>query len=58
MKAFKNKAEELYRDYPIKPFMSSKDIIQRNNYIIDQMTTFVASKTQRKPVIVPIFMTC
>ena len=58
MKAFKLKAEELYRSYPIKPFMSSKDISQRNNYIIEQMTAFVAFKTQRKPVILPIFMTC
>ena len=58
MKAFKQKADELYRTYPIKPFMSQKDIIQRNNYIIEQMTSFVSYKTQRKPVIVPIFMTC
>ena len=58
MKAFKTKAEEIYNSYPIKPFMSPKDINMRNNYIVEQMTTFVAFKTQRKPVIVPIFMTC
>ena len=58
MKAFKQKADELYRAYPIKPFMSQRDIMQRNNYIIEQMTAFVTYKTQRKPVIVPIFMTC
>ena len=58
MKAFKQKAEELYLNYPIKPFMSPKDIKDRNNYIIEQMTSFVSYKTQRKPVIVPIFMTC
>ena len=58
MKAFKNKAEELYAAYPTKPFMSQKDITVRNNYIIEQMTAFVFFKTQRKPVIVPIFMTC
>ena len=58
MKAFKTKADELYRAYPIKPFMSLKDQTQRNNYIIEQMTNFVAYKTQRKPVVVPIIMTC
>ena len=58
MKAFKQKAEELDINYPNKPFMSPKDIIQRNNFIIEQMTSFVMYKTQRKPVIVPIFMTC
>ena len=58
MKAFRTKAEELYSSYPISPFMSQKDITARNNYIIEQMTAFVAFKTQRKPVVVPIFMTC
>lgn len=58
MKAFKIKAEELYSNYPVKPFMSSKDIQQRNNYIIEQLGAFVTFKTQRKPLVVPVFMTC
>ena len=58
MKSFKIKADELYKAYPIKPFMSQKDYVQRNNYIIEQMTSFVYYKTQRKPLIVPIIMDC
>lgn len=58
MKAFKIKAEELYRAYPTKPFMSLKDQTLRNNYIVEQMTNFVAYKTQRKPLVVPIIMIC
>ena len=58
MKAFKQKADELYRNYPNKPFMSPKDIMQRNNFIIEQMTAFIAFKTQRKPIVLPIFMVC
>ena len=58
MKAFKIKADELYRNYPNKPFMSPKDIAQRNNFIIEQMTAFITFKTQRKPIVLPIFMVC
>ena len=58
MKSFKLKADELYKAYPNKPFMSPRDITQRNNYIVEQMTVFIAYKTQRKPIVLPIFMTC
>lgn len=58
MRSIKQKAEELYLSYDNKAFMTPKDIQNRNNYIIEQLTAFIVAKTQRKPLVIPIFMTC
>ena len=56
MKLIKQKSEEVYNSFSKKTNLTAKDITNRNNYIINEMNNFILLKTERKPLIVPIFM--
>lgn len=58
MKAIKAKSELVYNSFTKKINLTPKDISNRNNYIIGEMSSFILQKTDRKPLIVPIFMSC
>ena len=58
MKAIKIKSEQVYQSFSKKQNLSVKDISNRNNYIINEMNNFILQKTERKPLIIPIFMSC
>lgn len=58
MKSIKIKSEQVYNSFSRKTNLTPKDISNRNNYITNEMTNFITSKTERKPLIIPIFMSC
>ena len=58
MKSIKIKSEQVYNSFTRKTNLTPKDISNRNNYITNEMTTFINLKTERKPLIIPIFMSC
>lgn len=58
MKAIKSKSEQVYNSFTRKRNLTLKDINNRNNYIINEMSNFILQKTERKPLIIPIFMSC
>ena len=54
MKSFKTKAEYLFNYYnKNKTRFASINI---KNYIINEMSSFVKEKTERKPIIIPMFV--
>lgn len=56
MKSFKTKSENLYNYY----FRNKSKLgpISLNTYIINELSSFVKEKTERKPIIIPIIMSC
>lgn len=58
MKSIKIKSEEVFNSFSKKRNLTPKDISNRNNYIINEMSSFILQKTERKPLIIPIFMPC
>ena len=58
MKSIKLKSEEVFNSLPKNKKLTPKEINYRNNYIINEVSSYILYKTDRKPLIIPIFMSC
>lgn len=58
MKAIKAKGEAVYNQFTHRKNPTPRDMSNLNNYIIKELGEFINQKTERKPIVIPIFMSC